>query len=190
VTHNPLDYRDGHEQTDVSPVLIDRFPGGGVRIVVTYPRDVRAWARTRFFIAVGAVIAWAMLTTQLMRINVWWGVVGSGWWPIAPGLAIVMAALWRQTYRLYVLEATPREITLETHGGLLWRRVRQQTFQRAWIKDVRVERNRRGRAVAITIVVRGRRSPRLFDGMDERHVTLIADALLGAFQPSKTPISR
>src|SRR4051812_28743882 len=55
-----LDYRDGHEQTDVAPVLVDRLAGGGVRVVVRYPHDVRVRARNRLFITVGVAIAWGL----------------------------------------------------------------------------------------------------------------------------------
>ena len=66
MSHDTLDCRDGHEQTDVAPVLIDRFPGGGVRIVVTYPRDAQLRVRNRFVFTVGAVIAWAVVAMQLI----------------------------------------------------------------------------------------------------------------------------
>jgi hypothetical protein len=171
-----LDYRDGHEQTDVAPVLVDRLAGGGVRVVVRYPHDVRVRARNRFFITVGAVIAWGAVGWQASRWPwvPWWGVLASGWWPFGPALVLIMAMMWWRAQRLYVLEAHVRGVTLEVHGM----RRRRRELLREWIKEIRIERSLAGLAVAVTIVSKNaKRTERLFDDLGERQLTIIADAL-------------
>lgn len=173
-----LDYRDGHEQSDVAPVLVDRLPGGGMRIVVRYPRDVRVRARTRFWVTLAIVIAWPFLALRLaMRPSApWLGVLGAFWWPLGPAAALIMGLLWAQAHRWYVLEADRRQLLLEIHGPV--RRKRGRELARDAIREICLEKNLRRRAIAITIVTQPRKqSRRLFDDLDERHLVIIADAL-------------
>jgi hypothetical protein len=174
-----LDYRDGHEQTDVAPVLVDRLPGGGVRVVVRYPHDVRVQARNRFIITVGAAIAWGLSALWMaagVRLPILRAIIAGSFWPLAPAVVIIMGIVWRQAQRLYVIEADPRGLTLERHGGVLGPRVRR--YRREWIREIRLEKNRRGRAVAVTIRASvAKMTYRLFDDLEERHLTIIVDAL-------------
>jgi len=172
-----LDYRDGHEQADVAPVLVDRLPGRRVRVVVRYPHNVRARARTRFFIALGVVIAWGGIGWQAVhqpRIP-WWGIFAAGWWPFGPGIILVTMVMWWHANRLYILEAGHSELTLEIQSPLFTRR---HVFRGNTIRDIKFERTLRGRPIAITIRTDHRKTTqRLFDGLDVRHLTIIADAL-------------
>ena len=178
--NDQLDYRDGHEQADVAPVLVDRLAGGGMRVVVRYPRDVRVRARNRVFITVGSVMAWGVLGWQAaIRPRIpWWEFFASGWWPFGPAIVIIMTMLWWQAQRLYVFEASRIGLTLERHGLVpKWRRRRR--WARDSIREIRIETNLlHRRPVALTILSRyGRETERLFDGLDERYLTIIADAL-------------
>ena len=172
-----LDYRDGHEQTDVAPVLVDRLGNGGVRVVVRYPHDVRVRARNRFFITVGAVIAWAMVGWQAaIRPRIpWWGWLASGVWPFGPALILIMAMMWRNSALLYALEADARWLRVEVQGRL---RTRRREYRREEIRDVRVDTNLRGQAIAVLIINRTTKlNERLFDGMDARHLRIVVDTL-------------
>jgi hypothetical protein len=177
--NDQLDYRDGHEQTDVAPVLVDRLPDGGVRVVVCYPRDVRIHARNRFFIAVSVAIAWGLSAIWMAggtRFLIVRALIAGSFWPLAPAIVIIMAIVWRQAQRLYVIEADPRGLMLEINGGIFGPRVRR--YRREWITEIRLEKNRRGRAVAMTIRANvSKMTYRLFDDLEERHVTIVADAL-------------
>jgi hypothetical protein len=175
--NDQLDYRDGHEQTDVAPVLVDRL-AHGMRVVVRYPRDVRVRTRNRFLITLAIVIAWPFIALRLIMRPwaPWLGVIGAGWWPLGPAAVVVMGLMWAQAHRWYVLEADRRRLVLEIHGLIF--KARRRELARESIRDIRLEKNRRGRAVAITIVTKVRsRTLRLFDDMDERHLLIIADAL-------------
>ena len=176
---NPLDYRDGHEQTDVAPVLVDRLADGGVRGVVRYPRDLRVRARNRFVIAAGAVIAWGMVALWIVGWT--WppivrAIIGGSFWPLGPAVVIIMAIAWRRAQRLYVIEADPGGLSLEMHGVMFG--PRSQRYRREWIREIRLEKSLSGRTVAVTIVSTAPKlTRRLFDDLEERHLTLIVDAL-------------
>jgi len=173
-----LDYRDGHEQTDVAPVLVDRLDHGGMRVVVRYPHDVRVRTRNRFLITLAIVIAWPLIALRLMMRPwaPWLGGIGAGWWPLGPAAVLVMGLMWTQAYRWYVLEADRRRLVLQVHGLIFKSRRRERA--RESIRDIHLEKNLRGRTIAITIVTKVRKQTlRLFDDMDERHLLIIADAL-------------
>jgi hypothetical protein len=172
---NELNYRDGHEQTDVAPVLVDRL-ANGMRVVVRFPRHIRVRARNRFLLTIAIIAAYEMLVLQAAtRPRLFWLGFGGSMFPIAVMVVFVMGIVWWRSGWLYAFEADARELRVESQGRFWTRRRRCRRDQ---IRDIRVEEDRRGRAVAITIFGTVRPlAGRYFDGLEARHLRIIADAL-------------
>ena len=145
-----LSYR-GHAAADVPPVLFDRM-GGRVRVVVRYPQAARERARNRFLIAVAVLLCFMAIIWRLaLRFprSIIVGLIGSLW---LIGAAVVMyfaTMWWRSSCDVYVFEADPDELRIELKGLIFGQRWK---YPREWIADIRVRRDREGRAEAMDIV--------------------------------------
>jgi hypothetical protein len=173
--NDQLDYRDGHEQTDVAPVLVDRL-AHGMRVVARYPRDVRVRARNRLLLTIATVLGYEMIVLRgATRPRLWWLAWAGSLFPIAVLVIFVMAMVWWRSGWLYAFEAEATQLRVEEQGRLWTRRF---TYRRDMITNIRIEHDRRGRAVAMTILSTSKHlTRRYFDGLEERHLLIIADSL-------------
>jgi hypothetical protein len=151
-----LEYRDGREG-DVAPVRVERLPSGAVRVVVRYPAEALARARTRLLITAAIVVGFPVVALRMAMWSRWLLIVPS-FCQLGIVLVVVMLVLWWRAGWVYVLEASPARLVLETRGRVF---NREREALREHVKDVRVHLNRRGRADAMEI----KSSNRLVAGM-------------------------
>jgi hypothetical protein len=151
-----LAYRDGREG-DISPVRVERLPSGAVRVVVRYPAEALARARTRLLVSAAIVATFPIIAFRLAMGSPWFWILPS-FCQLGVVLVVVMLVLWWRAGWVYVFEATPTRLVLETRGRV-FNREREALGEQ--VKDVRVHTNGRGSAAAMEI----KSSHRLVAGM-------------------------
>jgi hypothetical protein len=141
-----LEYRDGREG-DVAPVRVERLPSGAVGVVVRYPAEALARARTRLVLAAALAVAFPVISLRLALWSQWFWIVPS----LSQMLVIVtgvMLVLWWRAGWVYVFVVSRTGLSLETRGrvyGRKWECLREH------VKDVRVHTDRSGHPMAMEI---------------------------------------